>query len=616
MRILTSASAFLVALLAAAAAYALEPPLPMNEAFRLEATRDGTDIALRWRLEDGYYLYREHLTAIGPDGTPLKLSTQPGVIKQDPGFGSTEVYYGSATATISAPASGNVKLTYQGCQDRGLCYPPTTVKIGPDGQIHETARANEGGFKTASPIATKARPLVSKAAASFKDGSAVRISEQPAQGEVGSLFERGGLPLLIAGFVGFGILLAFTPCVFPMYPILAATLSREGERLSARRGFAVSLTYVISLATAFSLFGIVAAWWGQSFQAALQSVPAMLVVAAVFVALALSSFGLFELQLPAFLRNRLTPHRRRSGSLASSAVLGFSSALVIGPCVTAPLAGALLYIAQTGNVVLGAAALFALGVGKGIPLILMGTFGSGLLPRAGQWMGRIRQVFGFLFLATAVWFLDRVLPAGTGLLLWSALAIAFAVFVGAFDYMTPERGVAARLAKSIGIFSGIYGTLLAVGGLLGATDPLNPLAPIVAGHSAPSSRSEVISKDSFHSVASAADLSSLMKSGAKDTPSLVYFTADWCVTCRVIERSVLPEAGVAQALDGVRLISVDLSKITDASRSLMKDLQVVGPPTMLFLNGSNKELPGSRLVGEIDAVSIVASSSAAKEALR
>lgn len=588
----------------------------MDEAFRLEAIRDGRHIALKWRLEDGYYLYREYLTAIGPDGTPLELSTQPGVIKEDPGFGSTEVYYGSATATIPAPASGTVKLTYQGCQDRGLCYPPTTVGISPDGRIREAAQAKDGDVKIASPAATKARPLVSKAAASFNDGSAVRISDLPAQNTVGSLLERGGLLLLIAGFIGFGILLAFTPCLFPMYPILAATLSREGERLSAGRGFAISLTYVLSLATAFSLFGMVAAWWGQSFQAAFQSVPALLVVAAIFVVLSLSSFGLFELQLPAFLRNRLTPHRRRSGSLASSAVLGFSSALVIGPCVTAPLAGALLYIARTGNVALGAAALFALGVGKGIPLILIGTFGAGLLPRAGHWMQRVRQVFGFLFLATAVWFLDRVLPAGTGLLLWSILAIAFAVFVGAFDYMTPEKGAAARLAKSIGLLSGIYGTILAVGSLLGATDLLNPLAPIVTGHSAASVPSAAIRKDAFPSAASSAGLSSLLNSGGKGTPSLVYFTADWCVTCRVIERSVLPDVGVAQALNGIRLISVDLTRITDGSRSLMKDLQVVGPPTMLFLNGSNTEISGSRLVGEIDAASIVASSSIAKGALR
>jgi len=580
----------------------------------MEARRDGPHIAIRWQLEDGYYLYREYLSATGADGKPVELTTPPGVIKDDPGYGSTEVYYNSTTATIAAPIAGSLKVTYQGCQDGGLCYPPTTVDVDTEGLA---STWNSGTPEPqAAPQSQAAFPLVSKAAPEPADSPGIRISDQSTDGVVGSLLNRGGVLFLIAGFLGLGMLLAFTPCVFPMYPILAATLSREGESLTAGRGFALSLTYVLALAAAFSLFGVVAAWWGQSFQIALQSTTATFVVAAIFVALAVSSFGLFELQLPSFLTNRLARRRGPGGSLASSAALGFSSALVIGPCVTAPIAGALLYIAQTGDVVLGATALFALGFGKGIPLILIGTFGSGLLPRAGQWMERVRQVFGFLFLATAVWLVDRLLPAGTGLLLWSILAITFAVFVGAFDQIKPEAGGSARLAKAAGMLAALYGVMLGIGGLSGATDPLKPLATIAAARSGDATATKAVDKDSFQAVSSAVELSSLLEADATGSPSLVYFTADWCVTCRVIERSVFPDPTVANALDGVRLISVDLSEINEANQSLMKELQVVGPPTMLFLDGSNNEIAGSRLVGEITAQTVAASASAVKGALR
>ena len=613
MRFFLSASCFLATIAVSAVALAIEPPLPMDQAFRMEAGRDGSDIAIRWQLEDGYYLYREYLSVTGVGGKPLEMATPPGVIKEDPGYGSTEVYYGTATATVAGPVTGSLNVTYQGCQDGGLCYPPTTVEIDA-ATLEPKSDTGKSGLQTALR-SQAAFPLVSKGPKAA-DSSSIRISDPSTNGVVSSLLDRGGVLFLIVGFLGLGVLLAFTPCVFPMYPILAATLTREGESLSTGRGFALSSTYVLALAAAFSLFGVVAAWWGQSFQIALQSPAATLIVAAIFVALALSSFGLFELQLPSFLRNRLTARRGSGGSLASSAALGFSSALVIGPCVTAPLAGALLYIAQTGDVVLGATALFALGVGKGIPLILMGTFGSGLLPRAGQWMERVRQVFGSLFFATAVWLVDRLLPAGTGLLLWSVLAITFAVFIGAFDQMRPEVGGAARLAKSAGILVGLYGVILGIGGLSGATDPLKPLATIAAASSGDATPARVIGKDSFQSIASAADLSSLLRADGPAAPTLVYFTADWCVTCRVIERSVLPDATVADALDGIRLVSVDLSEITEANQSLMKELQVVGPPTMLFLDRDNQEVQDTRLVGEITADTVTVSASSAKGQLR
>ncbi len=587
----------------------------MDRAFQFSAHRDRGNVVLNWQIEDGYYLYREYLT-VTADGVSPQVETPSGVIKDDPGFGSTEVYYGKATATVVGPPASMLKVTYQGCQDGGLCYPPTSVELDP-AALPVSASTNDPDRELASSVPqTKAvfqpKPDVPL---SPPTGAGIRVAEAPAGGMVGALLGRGGILLVLAGFLGFGVLLAFTPCVFPLYPILAATLAREGERLSAGRSFALSLSYVLALAAAFSLFGVAAAWSGRNFQAALQSTSAAILLAAIFVALALSCFGLFELQLPASVRRAFGQRRTGRSPLVSSAVLGFSSALVIGPCVTAPLAGALLYIAQTGDVALGAAALFALGIGKGVPLILMGTFGPGLLPRAGRWMERIRHAFGFILLGTALWFIDRLLSPGIGLALWSVLLITFAVFIGTFDQLAPDAGSGPRLAKSAGVLAGLYGLLLAVGAASGSTDPLRPLAAFTTRPAEALSEPKEISKASFQKVGSTTELSSLLArdTGAAAKPTLVYFTAGWCVTCRAIERSVLPAPAVASALRNVRLVSVDLTDLTDEKRSLMNELQIVGPPTMLFLSKDRREMPSTRLVGEISSEAVVASAAAVRE---
>lgn len=615
MRILLSVSCLILAFVTAALASPVGAPLPMDRAFQLSAHRDRGDVVLNWQIEDGYYLYREYLT-VTANGPSPQVETPSGVIKDDPGFGSTEVYYGKATATIVEPPAGTLKVTYQGCQDGGLCYPPTTVELDPSAlPVSASTSEPERELATSAPQTKAVFQSVPDVPSSPPTGAGIRVADAPSGGMVGALLDRGGIFLLLAGFLGFGVLLAFTPCVFPMYPILAATLAREGERLSAGRGFALSSSYVLALAAAFSLLGVAAAWSGQNFQAALQSTSATILLAALFVALALSSFGLFELQLPASIRSAFGQRRTGRSSLLSSAALGFSSALVIGPCVTAPLAGALLYIAQTGNVALGAASLFALGIGKGVPLILMGTFGPGLLPRAGRWMERIRQVFGFIFLGTSLWFVDRLLSPGIGLALWSALLITFAVFIGTFDQLAPDAGSGPRLAKAAGILAGFYGLLLAVGAASGSTDPLNPLAAFATRPAEALSKPNEISKASFQAVSSSTELSSLLTqtADARARPALVYFTAEWCVTCTAIERSVLPAPAVANALRDVRLVSVDLTDLTDEKRSLMNELQVVGPPTMLFLSKDLREMPSTRLVGEISSEAVVASAGAISE---
>ncbi|MBA3038628.1 MAG: protein-disulfide reductase DsbD [Alphaproteobacteria bacterium] len=600
----------------ASPAAALERPLDMDKAFvfNVERSEDGR-VSLRWDIHKGYYLYREYLAAATLDGKPIALETGAGALKDDPGFGKVEVYFDHAVALALTDASA-FEVTYQGCQEEGICYPPTTR------EIDLAALATERGSKwtpTRSAELAGSTPVSGETQAIAVETSSAdsRIGFSTATPPNGGLVEgflaRGGVPMLLVAFLGLGMLLAFTPCVFPMYPILAATLAREGERLTARRGFMLSLTYGLGLATAFGMLGLLAAWSGQNLQFALRSPVTIALTAMLFVVLALASFGLFELQLPALI-TRWFMGKRLSGprSIGSAAALGFTSALIIGPCVTAPLAGALLYIARSGDLVLGAAALFALGLGKSVPLVVLATFGSGILPRAGAWMERIRQLFGFLFIGTAIWLAEPLLPAAAVLALWSVLLVTFGVFIGAFDVLRPESGALSRLGKSAGLLSALYGTVLAVGLAAGASDPLAPLAPFSAGRAALSPAG--LSKKDFIPVSSAHELETRLAASAKGKrPALVYVTADWCVSCRTIERSVLSQPEVGDALAGFDRLSVDLTTSNADISGLMKSLDVIGPPTMLFFDGP-AEVAETRLVGEIDKADLVRSAGRAKAA--
>ncbi len=611
MRHFKFALALVFSLLSANVSAAVQAlPLPMDQAFRLTVSRNGDGgLSLTWAIEKGYYLYRDQLAAKAA-GSAVPLETPAGTLKDDPGFGRTEVYYDSviATANIDAPT---LTLTYQGCQEDGLCYPPTTRTIDTRTLAVEGG-ALPGGFSLPAQSSWQQGKIDEPdAAISSPEAPGFVVAPDAASGMVGSLVERGGISLLVAAFLGLGILLAFTPCVFPMYPIVIAMLTRTGGQTTARRGFALSTVYVLALAATFSLLGIVAAWSGQN----LQSPLAIGALATLFLALGLSSFGLFNLELPAALTNRFGG---RSGStrtsIGSAAALGFTSAFIIGPCVTAPLAGALLYVAQSGDLLIGASALFALGLGKGIPLILIGTFGVGVLPRAGAWMEQMRIVFGFLFLATALWVADPLLPPSASLALWSALLVTTGVFVGAFDSLGPETGSARRLAKSAGLLMAIYGAVLGVGVAGGATDPLRPLA--VFGGKAEAQAATGKSKADFAKITSVADLEASLQDASGNRPTLVYVTADWCVTCRQIERRVLPDAAVGSGLDRLQLLQVDLTQMDAENGALMRALSVAGPPTLIFFDAQKSEVAGTRLVGEVTIDNLVASAATARAAIR
>lgn len=393
------------------------------------------------------------------------------------------------------------------------------------------------------------------------------------------------------------VVIGFTPCVLPMYPILSATLAREGEALTARRGFVLSSAYVLAMAAAFGLLGIFAAWSGQNLQMVLQSPYAIGAVGVLFVVLAASMFGLFELQLPSAWVNRMagvTAGRR--GSVGGAAGMGFLSALIVGPCVTAPLAAALLYIAQTGDAFLGAAALFALGLGQGIPLIAFGAIGSRALPRAGAWMVQVKYVFGFVFLGAAIWMSGRILPPSATLALWAILLLTAAVFIGVADRLTADADAGPRFRKAAGFALSLAGVILAIGAASGGSDPLRPLAHLGAGVGR--AQPQVAEAETtFIEAGSMPDLMSALAS-ADGRPTFVYFTADWCVICKTIERDVLPDAGVIASLDGFQRVKVDLTALDPANQEMMRDLAVVGPPTMIFFDSNSKEASGSRLIGD------------------
>ena len=545
-----------------------------EEAFKIELLgADEQGAVIGWQITPGYYLYRDNFLAKDSAGRELRVETQPGEVLDDPTFGRVEVYFNQAQIAVPE-AQGQVAITWQGCQKDGICYAPieSVLDLG-TGSLAAPAPA---GMSTAAPT---------EAAAASPAAGTLQLDNST--GLIQRLDGQGGAALVLAAFLGFGLLLAFTPCVLPMVPILAGMLARQGEALRPARGALLSGTYVLAMASAFALMGAVAGWWGGNLQIMLQSPWAIATIATLFAILALSSFGLFEFSLPAGLTARLSRPGSTRGSVTGAALLGFTSALIVGPCVTAPLAGALIYIAQTGDVAFGAAALFALGLGQGIPLFIAGTFGARYLPRAGAWMQTVRLLFGFVFLGLAIWLASRLLPGPVALALWAALLIAGGVFLGALD--RGRVGTGRRLAQSAGLLSLLAGVLMGIGAASGADDPLRPLARLTGGAAAPEGAGPA-----FDTVTSPGQLHQALAGGR---PAMVYVTAAWCTTCRGIERNVLPDPVVGEALAGMQLIKADVTHLDDDGQALLNELGAAGPPTMVFLNNKLSEPAGSRLIG-------------------
>ncbi len=547
--------------------------LPVEEAFSPGVLVDDDAINLRWEIADGYYLYKHALKFELPGKSGATLGTPQipdGAKHVDEFFGEVETYRNQLTVTL--PFSGGppskIKVVYQGCADAGLCYPPQTKTLDLE---TSTAEANEDPAPESEPF----------------------VAEQD---QLAGLLSSGDLVWTLLSFLGLGVLLAFTPCVLPMIPILSGIIVGRGQNISAWRGFSLSCAYVLAMALAYTFFGVLAGLFGANLQAALQSPWVLVPFALLFVALALAMFGLFALQMPSALQTRLNNLSQRSGGgLAGAALMGLAAALIVGPCLAPPLAGALLYIGSSGDAVLGGAALFALGIGMGLPLIVLGTAGAGVLPRAGAWMDQIKVLFGVILLGVAIWLLTRILPGPAILALWAILLAAYGVHLGALESATTS---ASRLAKAAGVLGLIYATILLVGASMGGADPLRPLAALM--HSTtPAGRAET---SVFQRVSGRDELfDALDSAAAEQRPALIDFYADWCVECVHMERTVFNDEKVLQALKPVTALQVDVTDYNAQDRALLKELGVIGPPTILFFDAQGNELENHRLIGEVDA---------------
>lgn len=598
----------LLALLLAPVHAAEDDLLEPEKAFRFSARAvDEQHVEVRFDIAEGYYVYREQFkfAAVGPDGAAVELGP-PGLPKGKVKFDETfqkevETYRGALAIPLtvrSAAAPFKLKVTSQGCADRGLCYPPM------DSHAKIDLRNGAVALLTAD-----------EAAAWGSSGSTVTVSAQQdannaaASDPATAALQSGRFWLVIGAFFVGGLLLSLTPCVLPMLPILSSLIvgqahaasggegTRHARPISRGRGFSLALSYSLGMALLYTLLGVAAGLAGEGLAAALQNVWVLGAFALMLVLLSLSMFGLYELQLPSALQSRLNSaaNKMPAGQMLGVFAMGGISALIVSPCVAAPLAGALLYISQTRDVALGGVALFTLAAGMSVPLLLLGASAGALLPRAGAWMDGVKRGFGMLLLAVALWIVQPVLPASLAVALWGVLLLASAVLLRVFDRLSDDATGARRALKAAGVVLSVLGVIQIVGAAAGARDPLKPLQPFTASGSANIASHGV----SFQRVRSLAELESAIKTAGR--PVMLDFYADWCVSCKEMERFTFIDARVQARLANALLVQADVTANNAADRELLKRFKLFGPPGIIFFDGQGRELESARVIGYQDA---------------
>jgi thioredoxin:protein disulfide reductase len=535
----------------------LEP----EKAFRFSAraVAEGT-VEMQFAIADGYYMYRDRFKfEAGSEGVRLGKPELPtGIPYKDQFFGEMQIYRKNVRIRLPVEGAGrlDLKVTSQGCADAGVCYVPMESLA----TLQLTGGGSGGAVVGPGPRQVDAQPRWSIFASDM---------------DIAQLFQ-GNAALVLAGFFGFGLLLTFTPCVLPMIPILSGIIAGEGARIDKSRAFLLSGTYVLSMALTYALAGMAAAYVGSLLAAYLQNIWVLGAFAAVFVILALSMFGLYDLRLPHALERRVhaTHGRLRGGRLVPVAVMGVLSAVIVSPCVSAPLAGALLEISRSGDMVLGGSALFAMALGMGVPLMVVGVSEGALLPRAGAWMVAIKKFFGLMLLAVAVWIVSPVLPPLAMMVAWSLLAF----------------GLAALLRRSwiAAAFPLVVGAAILAGALAGSRDPLRPLAVFTAGtpHSSPVA---------WRRVASLADLQTHLQAPGRLV--MLDFYADWCVSCKEMEAFTFSDPKVRAQLDRMLLLQVDVTANNESDKALLKRFSLFGPPGIIFFDADGREIKGLRVIG-------------------
>lgn len=571
--------------------------LPPDEAFRISVeVQDANTLIANLTPAKDYYLYRDKIAfEAKQDGVVIeKITLPPGKMKEDMTFGQTEVYYSPIQAVISLkredPASEQaltLDATYQGCNDPvGVCYAP----------INKVIDLTLPAMKTAIGAAER-----DATAELFQMPSRMPAIETEAY-KIDRMFESGNFWLILTGFFGIGLLLAFTPCVFPMFPILSGIIANRGKHMTKGHGFILALAYVLGMAITYAIAGVAAGLSGAMLSAALQNAWVLGTFAVIFVLLSFSMFGFYELQMPGSLQTKLSEEagHLKGGHLTGVFGMGALSALIVGPCVAAPLAGALLYISQTRDVLLGGSALFVMALGMGAPLLLLGTSAGALLPRAGAWMESIKQFFGVLLLAVAIWLISPVINEVVYMLLWSALLIISAIYLHAIDPL-PERSTGLRkFLKGVGVIALLVGMALLIGVLSGSRDVLQPLSKISLANTSTDNNGEAAFSAyqslPFQRVKTIAELDEQIRQ-SKDQYIMIKFYADWCVSCKEMERFTLSDAKVQSRLKDVVLLQIDVTDGTPDDAALLKRFKLFGPPGILFIDRQGNDIPDIKIIG-------------------
>mgnify|MGYP001488635757 CR=1 FL=1 len=541
-----------------------------DDAFKVEPrVISNNKLLVKWQIEPGYYLYKEKFSISANDTSTLlgDYIFPLGKLKDDLAFGEVEVYYNENQVLVPFNHEDkiikelNIKIAYQGCKEGSICYPPIEKSF--------IVQIPDSFEEVNVDILASEQDLVTK-----------------------NLKEKSLLINVISFFV-FGFLLALTPCVFPMIPILSGIIVGEGIHITRAKAIMLTLSYVLAMALTYALLGVIAGLFYFNLQAASQNIWVISLFSGVFVLLALSMFGFYELQLPASWQNKLSGKQSSSGrgTLTGAAVMGALSAVIVGPCVAPPLAGALLYISQTGNAELGGLALFAMGLGFGVPLLVIGVSSGEFLPRVGAWMENIKRIFGVIMLGVAIWFLERVLPTSLTLILWAALFIMSSVFLGILENLGKHASNWQRLYKGMGFIMLFYGGTLIFAAMSGKGTVLDPFNKRVSSNTS----TETLQ---FTYVSSLSELESqLEKSRLENKIVMLDFYADWCVECKQMEKYTFSDLSVQDILHDIKLLKADVTKNNDDDKTLLKYFELFGPPAILFFDHESKEIKSHRFIG-------------------
>ena len=590
-------------------------PLHPDEAFAFDiSAMDKQTLNARWNITDGHYLYQDKIkfSLVEPaEGVTLGAPVLPiGKQEHDQYFGDIIIY--NKDFDVKVPVEGQadsvtIKASYQGCSKlTGICYPPQfkTQKVNLASAPAATNTLTTSSSNSSSSVPTKvADESATQAVATTPSGSdsspTTKVSEQDSF--VNKMLSSNFLVVLFTFFLA-GIALTFTPCVFPMIPILSGIIAGQGSDNSTRKSFFLSLSYVLAMALTYAIVGVIAALSGENLQVALQNPWVIGAFAILFVLLSLSMFGFYELQMPSSIQSKLTniSNSQAGGSMMNAGIMGMLSALIVGPCVTAPLIGALIYIAQTKDVVLGGLSLFSLGLGMGVPLLIIGTSAGKILPRAGAWMDKVKAGFGIMMLALAIWMLERILPMSAIVLLAGILAIFTGIYMGGLDALNETSTGWKRFFKASGLVTLFYGALLIIGAASGTGSFIQPLkGSFVGGGIQNTAIEQKLVFRQIKGIEGLDDALALAKQQGKTV--MLDFYADWCISCKEMEHGTFTDANVIQSLKDTVLLQADVTPNDDLDKALYEKFGLFGPPGILFFDKNSTEYKSYRIVGEMKA---------------